>query len=221
MKKYVLVVIALLCVCSVAFATGVNSPSLGDLPNSSGSFIKTENGNDAANAGMLVEALNEFSPRFELPEYQELIKVGENELAKLQAAEKVTSYFGDVIVASTGKVVPLLDLFDGIEPEIYEFSPVIAGGYDLSYGHVTATLLFATPYEPGQEVAVLIGVIEYPEDDEGEQTVTWYAFRGLCVSVPEVDGAEGIEVEFPPEMMTILQDKDTLIAIASQAFDFE
>lgn len=217
MKKLLCMIMALICVCGVAFAA-VPSPTLGDLEDASGSWVKPEFGDGK---GMFVEPLNEFSPRFGLEEYQELMEVGDAELLKLQAAQKVTDYFGEVIVASTGARVPLLELFDGVEPQIYEFSPVIAGGYNLAYGHVVATLLFATPYNPGDEVAVLIGIIEYSDVEGEEPTVTWYAFRGLCVSVPEVDGAEGIEVQFSPEMMQLLQDRDTLIAIASMAFDFE
>ena len=218
MKKMVSIMVALLFVCGVAFAQGTPSITISDLTHS---LIKADNLADAEAAGLFVEPLNEFSSRFLLEEYQELIKFGEDELAKLMAAEKVTDYFGNVIVSSTGEVRALLDLFDGEEPAIYEFSPIIAGGYNTSYGHVTATLLFATPYNPGDEVAVLIGVVNYGESEDEEPTIVWYAFRGTCVSVPEYDGAEGIEVRFSPEMMTTLQDVDTLVAIASVPFDFE
>ena len=218
MKKLICLMMALLFVCGVAFAQGTPSITIGDLSNS---LVKAENLADAAAAGMFVEPLNEFSPRFMLEEYQELIQLGADELEKLMTAEKVTDYFGNVIVDSTGETRALLDLFDGNEPVIYEFAPIIAGGYQVSYGHVTATLLFATPYNPGDEVAVLIGIVNYGESEDEETTVEWHALKGTCVTVPEYDDAEGIEVRFTPEMMTILQDVDTLVAIASLPFDFE
>lgn len=219
MKKLICMVLAMLMVCGVALA--VESPSLDGM---TGSKVEVENP-DADLTGFYVEPLNEFSVRYGLPEYELLAKIGDVQLEKLMACEKVTDYFGNVIVASTGEVRALIDLFDGVEPLIYEFAPIIAGGYHVDFGHVTATLLFATPYEPGQEVAVLIGVVEDEgytiEDDLEDMTITWYAYRGLCVSVPEVEGGEGIEVVFEPEMMEVLQTKDTLVAIASEEFDFE
>ena len=218
MKKLVSIMVALLFVCSVTFAQASSSITISDLSHS---MVKADNLEDAAAVGLFVEPLNEFSSRFEMEEYQELIKFSEKELEKLMAAEKVTDYFGNVIVASTGETRALLDLFDGNQPAIYEFAPIIAGGYDVSYGHVTATLLFATPYNPGDEVAVLIGVIEYGENEDDDSTITWYAIKGTCVSVPEYDGAEGIEVRLTPEMMMTVQDVDTLVAIASMPFDFE
>ena len=68
---------------------------------------------------------------------------------------------------------------------------------------------------------MLIGIVGYGETEDVEPTIEWHAIEGTCVAVPGYDGATGIEVELPPEMMIIFQEKDTLVAIASVPFDFE
>lgn len=222
MKKLVCVVVAMFYLCGVAFAE--NSPTLGALtqvPETVEHFLITaENLDDAAAAGMFVEMLNEFSAQYGSPEYELVIAISDEQLALLSESETPSAYFGPdgVIAAANGSVLPLTDFFGGKEPIIVEFGPVIAGGYQLAYGRVSATLLFVTPFQPDQKVVVLIGVLddeEYTvEDDLKDVPVTWYAFEGTTVEVPGVEGAYGIQVHFEPEMIELVQNKDTLCAVA-------
>ena len=168
---------------------------------------------------MYIRPVNELYDELSPEVYERLMAEADTELEKLMDADKVTDYFGIVYLSSTGDQVPMIDLFDGQQPDIFEFEPIIAGGFDLGDGDVVVDMAFVTPYELGEQVAVLIGVVANELEDG--QHVTWVAHRGVCVEIPEFPNADGIEVELRAEMVDIIQSRDTLLAVASQHHEAE
>ena len=219
MKKLVCVAIALLLIGSVALAEGVNpapSITMDDLMNQlTNTHVFLENMPDGA-PGFFLEVINEYSPLFELPEYQHLLEINAAELSKLQSFEKAEDYFGGIRI-STGETLTLSELFGDADPYIYEFYPIVAGGFHMEYGNVTALMQFATPYAEGQQVLVMIGDIV---DKEDENEIVWYGSLGTGVRHPEYNNEVFIEATFGPELMTVIQEEDTLIAIASEEVEF-
>ena len=116
------------------------------------------------------------------------------ELAKLAAAESIQDYFGDV-VTEDGAVAPLAENL-----KIDEFFAIEVSGY--TEGDVELTISVATPYEAGEEVIVLIGVVE-------DGIVTWYAFNGVA-------GEDGVVVTLPAETMAAINGTTALVAVASE-----
>ena len=81
----------------------------------------------------------------------------------------------------------------------------------MEYGAVTATMVFSTPYEEGQQVAVLVGIVT--ENADGTQSVAWQVFDGVGTSVAE---GSGIEVTFTPEILEQVQNGTALMAVVSR-----
>lgn len=218
MKRVACILVALVCVFGFALAeVGQLSSTVGN--SFFGSHVTAANVEDAEAKGLYLRPVNEYYEELSEEEYERLMSEVEIELEKMAEAASITDYFGDVYVSSTGEQMPLIELFDGKQPDVNEFEPVVAGGFDLSYGEVTADLIFPTPYELDEQVAVLIGVIFV--DDNEEQHMTWVAHKGVGVKIPELSDTDGIEVTFRPEMVDMMQSRDTIVAVASEHHDAE
>lgn len=167
-----------------------------------------------------------------LPDYQERIDICQIEIDKLKDSDTIDHYFGNILDIE-GNVVTLEELLELLETEelhVFEFCPAIAGGYQEVYGNVTATMLFSTPYEEGEKVIVLIGIVTRLEDEEQteqtaeqteqnvEQTVQWYAFEGIGLEAIEgQEETEGrVQVVLPPEIVEAIQDDIALLAVVSK-----
>lgn len=192
-------------------------------------------------------------------EYKETMEISQAEVKKLMEivnAEggKVEDYFSPV-VDSEGNPVDLKAFFaaaiaaEGEEPvidenmalDVFEFGPIVAGNYAEEYGNVTANMLFSTPYEKDQKVAVLIGIAKVNDEKksqlaEGEELnsdcideIEWVAFEGVGQdAVEDQEETYGcIKVELTPEIVLAIQQAaeeagtTALMAVVSQAAETE
>lgn len=110
----------------------------------------------------------------------------------------------------------ILGLAPDEEPQVFEFCPAIAGGFQEDCGKVTASMLFPTPYEEGETVVVMIGIVTTLKD--GSQVIVWKAFEGVGMgAVEDAEETYGcIKVEFPPEIVNAIQNETALMAVISK-----
>ena len=205
MRKTLALVLALmLCMSATAMAEFVPSKTTGSMTNFTATAENLPEGASFTLGTLLLEG--ELTP-----EQEKLLASCESQLAALSKSESVAAYFGAVVNAN-GEPVSLSDLLGTSELKVYEFCPIVADSFDLSYGNVTAQLLFSTPYEAGEEVAVLVGIIA---EDE---TVAWTAFDGVVKEAVEQDDASYgcIEVVFTPEIIAAIQENPAILAVVSK-----
>ena len=198
MKKFTCLMLSLLlCLASVAaFAESIPSKTAADLT----SFDVTAE-SLPANSGFFLRTVKDDET-----DYQKQLDICKDEIAKLAAAETVEAYFGDETLKEKVGVDKL---------NVFEFAPVIAGGYDKSYGKVTAKMLFSTPYEKDEKVVVMIGMVS--ENTDGTYAVEWTAYegKGIEADANQVENLGRIEVEFDPVIVAAIQDGTALLAIVS------
>ena len=96
---------------------------------------------------------------------------------------------------------------------VFEYVPIIAGGYDIAYGTVTTKIWLATPYEVDEKVAVMIGMVT--ENADGTNTVSWKAFEGVGIAPESEEAVAGIQTELDPETVLAIQEGVALLAIVS------
>lgn len=214
MKKIVCLVLALMvCASAAAMAESVPSKTVADLTR-----FEVAAENQPGDATIYLMPVNEVTMGEMLPEYQERIDSCKKEMGKLAASETVESYFGDVTDAN-GNAVDMKTLLGAGEDEtlnVFEFCSVIAGGFQEDSGKVTATMLFSTPYEEGEKVLVMIGLVTVLED--GTQEVVWQAFEGVGVGVVEAEEETygSIQVGLTPEIVAAIQEGTALMAVVSK-----
>ena len=126
-------------------------------------------------------------------------------LPKLAASDSIEAYFG--------ANVDLKALVAANQMNVFEFKPIIAGNYDVAYGKVTAKMLFSTPYEAGEKVAVMIGLVN--ENADGTITVDWNAFEGVGIAADQIEAAGSIQVELDAETVLAIQNGIALLAVVS------
>lgn len=214
MKKLVCLVLAMaLCISISAMAKTVPSKTTTDLTKFD---VIAENQSGDPNVYLL--PVNELTVGDRLPEYQERIDICEVEIEKLASSESIESYFAGV----TDREDTPVDLREmlGVEEDaalnVFEFCPVIAGGFQEDCGEVTANMLFPTPYEKDEKVDVLIGIVTILEDDT--HIVTWKAFEGIgldaVIGQEETHGS--IRSVFTSEIVLAIQNGIALLAIVSK-----
>jgi len=194
MKKIVCLVLALICLASFAMAENVPSKSTADMVTVT---VKAEN--IPADAGFVV------APVVDAVEHKEQVEACQKEIAKLVASTTVEEYFGEV-KTSTGEVVDLKEVLGAETLNVHEFMPVIAENYETSYGKVTATFQFSTPYAKDEPVIVLIGTPD-PASLTGE--MVWVAIEGIGAE-------EGIQVEFDEATLETIQGGNAMMAVVSK-----
>ncbi len=133
------------------------------------------------------------------------------EIANISAAESLQGYFKNARDAQ-GTPFDAAAFLDAQNLYCHEFTPVIAGNYTDELGLVTARFLFPTPYEKGEQVVVMIGLVSV--DEEGGQAVQWIAHPGTAVEA--ADQSIRIEVVFEPETVMGIQEGIALLAILSR-----
>ena len=191
MKKLACMLLALLlCLTSVAALAATPSKTAADLNK-----VDVTAENLPANSGFFIRLVKEDEKA-----YQKNLDACKAEVAKLAAAESVEAYFG--------KDVDLKAIVTANKLNVFEFKPIIAGGYDVSYGKVTAKMLFSTPYEVGEKVAVMIGLVS-------ENNVAWTAFEGVGIAAAQVEAAGSIQVMLKAETVAAIQNGTALVAIVS------
>lgn len=211
MKKLVCLILALTtCVSAAAMAESVPSKTVADLTHFD---VIAEN-----QPGDEIVYLNQVTMGEMLPEYQERIDICQKEIEKLAASETGESYFGEVTDAD-GNVVDLRALLDvdaDAALNVFEFCPVIAGGFREDCGKVTATMFFSTPYEKDEKVLVMIGIVTVLEN--GTQDVAWQVFEGIGLGAVESqeESVGSVQVELTPEIVMAIQNEIALLAIVSK-----
>ncbi len=205
MKRLVCLLLALLCLAGAALAESVPSRTTDDM---TGVEVDTEN--PAAGSGFFIRLVEKDEIA-----YQAHLDACAVEVAKLAASQNVEQYFGEP-VDSEGRPVSFRAVLDTDVLNVYEFWPVIAGGYKESYGKVTTRLLFPTPYEKDEKVVVMIG--EVTVDKEGNQTVQWTAYEGVGLEAPKdsVEKAGAIQTKLDPKTVLAIQNGIALLAIVSR-----
>ena len=206
MKKIACIVLALLlCLSMAAMAESVPSRTTTDLTT-----ITVAAENMPADANFTLTPITVVDPANMTPEMQVRVEACNAEIAKLNESGNAVEYFGEVTDAN-GNAVSLTELLGTDEVNVYEFFPLSAEGFEVEYGAVTATMVFSTPYEEGQQVAVLVGIVT--ENADGTQSVAWQVFDGVGTSVAE---GSGIEVTFTPEILEQVQNGTALMAVVSR-----
>ena len=211
MKKIVCLVLALMLCMTFALAEEVSSKTTKDLT------VMTVTGeNIPADSGFFIADIQAE----ESEEYQAVLDICNAEIEKLAALqtseEAIESYFGEISNAEGNSVSlkEMLGLAEGETVHVSEFLPIVAGNYDVSYGSVTANLVFATPYAEGEKVAVLIGIVTTLED--GTTQIVWTVYEGVGVAADNVESAGCIQVDFDAEIIEQIQNGTAVMAIASK-----
>lgn len=197
MKKLACLLLALLLCLTFVAALAESTPSktTADLTR-----VEVTAENLPADSGFFIRIVNEDET-----EYQKRLDICKAEVSKLAAAGSAEAYFG--------KDVDLKALVAADQLNVFEFKPVIAGGYNAAYSKVTATMLFSTPCEAGQKVAVLIGLVT--ENTDGSTIVDWKAIEGIGVAAEQVEAAGSIQVDLNAETVLAIQNGIALLAIVS------
>lgn len=187
MKKLIALFLSLmLCLSSAALAESVPSKTTEDMTKFE---VVTESGEAS---GFYLSATD-------------ATELSLSEIEKLKSSESVAAYFGEVKDAE-GNVVDLTATLGTDTLNVHEFLPVIAFGYEETMGKVTANLQFSTPYAEGEEVIVMIGIVE-------SGTITWTACKGIGVTANE---AGCIKVELTPELVLAIQNGTALLSVVSK-----
>lgn len=197
MKKLACTLLSfVLCLTSIAaLAESAPSKTTDDLTN-----VKVTAENLPENASFYLRLIAETEEA-----HMDRLDICKEEIAKLKAAESVEAYFGGETDYRT--------MIGAEQLNVYEFSPVIAGGYSPAYGNVTADLLFSTPYEVGEKVAVMIGLVTLHTDDT--YTVAWSAFEGVGIEADQVEAAGRVRVVLDPDTVMAIQNGIALLAVIS------
>lgn len=212
MKKLVCLLLALaLCISVSAMAETSPSKTTADLMRFD---VIAEN--QPGDPNLYLIPINEVTVESGLPAHIDHLNILARELAKLSDLG-IDSYFADATdgVGHSVNLRKMMGLDEGAGLNVFEFCEVIAGGFERDCGKVTATMLFPTPYEKGEKVDVLIGIVTLLENDA--YTVTWHAFKG--VGVGAVYGMEthgSIRAEFTPEIVWEIENGIALLAVISE-----
>ena len=212
MKKIVCLTLALLlCLSAAALAEEA-------VPSKNTSDMVVVQMDPALNPGIPVDSgfvvlsvLEEDEAHLEA--YPEHIALCREEIAKLadsaaggMDASGVEAYFGEVR-DSEGNVIVLSEALTAQALNVFEFMPLVAVNYDETYGSVTLSFQFKTPYAQDEPVLVLIGI-----RNAGIGEMEWTAFEGVGT------GEEGtVQVEFTPEILKAIQENNALLAVVSAA----
>lgn len=188
MKKLICLVLALVLCMGAVVAMAAPSPTTDDLnetrtnkPKTSSLVVKTVDLNGA--------------------EYKALVEKCLAELEKMKNSS-AADYFG-MVVDTDGNKISFAELLGEEGLTVCEMMPLVVANYEGTLGDVKVTLQFATPFEKGEEVVILVGLVN---EQTGE--LEWYVLKGVGTGV---NGA--IEVEFTPEMMYAIQNGQALIAV--------
>lgn len=214
MKKILALVLTFaLSISAAAVAQAAPSKTISDLTR----FEVTAE-NQPGDPNIFLLPLNEAAVGEKMPEYQKHMDICQAEIEKLAGSESVERYFGNVTdsEAEPADLRALLGADENAALNVFEFCPAIAGGFREECGKVTASMLFSTPYEEGEKVLVLIGIVTVLED--GAYRVDWQAFEGIGQkAVEKQEETYGcVRVELTPEIVLAIQDGIALLAVVSK-----
>ncbi len=205
MKKLACLLLALLlCPTGAAIAESVPSRTTSDMTD-----VEVGPENPLDGSGFFIRLVEEDEKA-----YQTHLDACAVEIAKLAGYQDVEQYFGET-TDNNGHSVSLKKMLNTDVLNVYEFWPIIAGGYKESYGDVTVKLLFPTPYEKDEKVVVMIGQVTI---GAVEQTVRWTAYEGIGLGIQQgnVEKAGAIRTKFDPEIVLAIQNGIALLAVVSR-----
>lgn len=188
MKKLICLVLALVLCMGAVVAMAAPSPTTDDLNETRTNKPKT--------SSLVVKTVDLNST-----EYKALVEKCLAELEKMKNSS-AADYFG-MVVDTDGNKISFAELLGEEGLTVCEMMPLVVANYEGTLGDVKVTLQFATPFEKGEEVVILVGLVN---EQTGE--LEWYVLKGVGTGV---NGA--IEVEFTPEMMYAIQNGQALIAV--------
>lgn len=213
MKKIVCVFFALLCL--PVFALAESTPSITTADMVTVTMEPDLNPGLPADAELVVIPVQQEDAAL-AEQYIEYTELCQEEISKLSenmnqsgtedTTAGVEAYFGEVKDAE-GNTVVLGELISAQALSVNEFMPLVVENYTPSYGAVTMTFQFKTPYAKDEAVLILIGV-----QDPVTGEIVWTAFEGTGVGE---DGA--VQVEFTESMMEMIQNNISLLAVVSNA----
>ncbi|MBQ9264165.1 MAG: hypothetical protein IJ189_08160 [Clostridia bacterium] len=187
MKKFVALMLALVLALTAVAAIAETTKSV-----TSGDTNKTTTTPAKTTKTTTTTTTTDTAPAFYIMISRSASRVAKanEEIAKLAEAANVAEYFG--------KAEEIAAILGEGEYKVNELWPVIAANYDESMGDIVATFTFATPYEDGEKVAVLLSV-------DGE----WSVFEGEAK-----DGA--ITVTLDAATVEKVVESGALIAIVNK-----
>lgn len=213
MKKMVCVLFALMCL--PVFVLAESTPSITATDMVTVTLESALNPNLPADSGLVVLPVQQEDAEL-AEQYIEHTELCQEEMAKLSgnmnqsgaedATAGVEAYFGEIKDAE-GNTVVISELLSAQSLRVNEFMPLVVENYDRSYGAVTMTFQFKTPYAKDEAVVILIGI-----QDPVTGEIVWTAFEGIGVGE---DGA--VQVEFAESMMEMIQNNISLLAVVSGA----
>ena len=189
MKKILaLICVLALCMTGVASAeTIVYDAKLGAVPSRSTADLAS------------VEIVTELPEGNELSIILKDTEASQAQIEALRNAPSVEEFFGNVKDAD-GNAADISEALGAETLNINEFMSVIVSGSQEEYGDIEVKITFATPYEEGEKVLIMVSTPE----------TGWVELAG---------GAAGgsIDVIFPQKLMTAMQNGDSFLAAISKA----
>ena len=216
MKKIVSLVLSLMLCMTFALAEEEVSEAVPSKTTKDLTVMEVVGDNIPADSGFFIAEITDDQAE----EYQEVLNICHAEIAKLtelqNEAADIETYFGEVTTAdgSSVSLKEMLGLDESAEIHVSEFMPIVAGHFDVSYGDVTANLVFATPFAEGQKVLVMIGIVTVLED--GTTQIEWTVYEGVGIAADNIESAGCIQVTFDPEIVEKMQDDTAVMAIVSE-----
>lgn len=161
----------------------------------------------------------------ELPEEFRIFSVDEtedilNEIAMIQAhleetvekpAEPIFSYFDADMQNRIRLLLPEDVDMEGLLA--YEVLPVMAEGYQETYGDAMVSFVFATPYTQDQQLVVALGQMK-ESCEEGEDPMEWTALRAMVVE-------DQVNIIFSQAVIPQMQQEAALMIVLSTPIQVE
>lgn len=205
MKKSICILLSLLLVCLISTAmAAVPSKTTGDLTDLIG--VVNDEGSDLSDQGLTVTVETASTQPQSSKTKQKEPSVADlllKDVAKFLADTKGSpiQYFGEDAQTQAALMMP--EGTDLTAMALNEFFAVSIGGYNTTFGSVTAKFTFASAYEPGQGMLAMVGL-------PGADQVTWYPMQATC----DKDGV--VAIRLTGDLLSQTQQGEAVIAILSE-----
>ena len=140
--------------------------------------------------------------------------------------EPVANYFGEEVMTAAAEYLP--EELDIATLVVDEFFQLTEENYEESYGEVTATFQFVTPYEDGTTLIAMVGVL--PKDATAEDQAdaanaaaseeSTEESAMIWIPIPAVASEGLVQITFTEEVFAMLKENQCVCALL-RAEDFE
>ena len=140
--------------------------------------------------------------------------------------EPVANYFGEEVMTAAAEYLP--EELDIATLVVDEFFQLTEENYEESYGEVTATFQFVTPYEDGTTLIAMVGVL--PKDATAEDLAdaanaaaseeSTEESAMIWIPIPAVASEGLVQITFTEEVFAMLKENQCVCALL-RAEDFE